>query len=129
MKNNTKGMLHLWLAFSYSINGLRSAFKNEAAFRHELLLGIPHILAVVLLPMPMLMRMFFVALFVLLLVVELINSAIEAIVDLVSPAYHELAKRAKDYGSAALYLVLNLIFLGWAIVFISYILKYFVLSR
>ena len=124
MKNKTKGIRHMFLAFRYSINGLTSAFKNEAAFRHELLLGIPHFIAVALVPMPMLMRLFFAALWVMLLIVELINSAIEAIVDLVSPDYHELAKRAKDYGSAALYLVLNLLFGGWAVILISYVLKF-----
>lgn len=108
-----RGLSHLLAAFKYSASGLCAAFKNETAFRHELLFGVPHVIAVTLLPMPMLIRLILWGLWVQLIVVELINSSIEAVVDLVSPEYNEFAKLAKDYGSAAVFLVLSLMIACW----------------
>lgn len=121
--NSDSGFKHLLAAFKYSVNGLCAAFKNETAFRHELLFGVPHIIAVALLPMSMLMRLILLGLWVQLIVVELVNSAIEAVVDLASPKYNELAKLAKDYGSAAVFLVINLMIACWIYVVGSIVLR------
>lgn len=115
-----KGLKHLLLAFNFSAHGLCSACKREAAFVHELLLGIPHMIGLVLIPMPMVLRLVLFGLWVQLLVVELINSAIEAMVDLVSPGYHELARIAKDYGSAAIFLILCLFVGCWLYVLLKF---------
>ena len=95
------GIARIWAAFSYSLNGLRFAISNEAAFRQEVC--IVSIVTVVLLFLPLSFvwkgLLFFATTAV--LVVELLNSAIESVVDMVSPEYHILAKRAKNLGSAA----------------------------
>jgi diacylglycerol kinase (ATP) len=96
-----KGLLRLWNATGYSRDGIVSAWKNEAAFREEV------VLAVVTIPLGLWLgqtgveRALLVASIALILIVEILNSAIEAVVDLASPDRHELAKRAKDMGSAA----------------------------
>ena len=76
-------------------------FKNEVAFRQEVVLGIVNLVAAVITPIPLTVRLSMITLWVLLICVELLNSAIEAVVNIASPQFHELAKRAKDYGSAA----------------------------
>jgi len=108
-----RGYARIWAAFFYSLNGLRSAFCHEAAFRQEL--GLFSILLVILffLPIstPFKAMLFFAN--TLVLIVELLNSAIEAVVDLSSPEYHVLAQRAKDLGSAAVLVSLALASVLW----------------
>lgn len=93
-------------AFKYSFNGLAAVYKNEAAFRQEL------ILALVLIPLAIWLADSFVQTAVLLLTVfivmitELLNSAIEAVVDRASPEHHTLAGYAKDVASAAVFVAL-----------------------
>src|SRR3970040_262588 len=106
-------------AFSYSANGLRAAYKKESAFRQEL------ILAVVLLPLGVWLgstgveRALLVGSVLLVLIVELLNSAIEATVDRVSLEVHPLAKREKDLGSAAVMLTLVLAASVWLFVLLD----------
>lgn len=107
MKGNT-GFRRIVLAAGYSANGLRAGFLHEAAFRQELLL------AAVLLPLACWLdigvseRLLLIASVFLVLIVELLNSAIEAVVDRIGPEPHELSGRAKDIGSAAVLLALIL---------------------
>lgn len=108
-----RGYARIWAAFFYSLNGLRSAFCYEAAFRQEL--GLFCILLVILLFLPIstpFKGMLFFA-NTLVLIVEILNSAIEAVVDLSSPEYHVLAQRAKDLGSAAVFISLALASVLW----------------
>lgn len=95
------GISRVWAAFFYSISGLRYAAANEAAFRQELLLVIGLSITLLFLPISITLKILLFFATSLVLVVELLNSAIESIVDLASPKYHILAKRAKDFGSAA----------------------------
>jgi diacylglycerol kinase (ATP) len=101
-------------AAGYSLQGLRSAYRHESAFRQELWL------AVLLLPLALWLGRSWVEVallagsVVLVLIVELLNSAIEATVDRVSLDLHELSKRAKDFGSAAVMLSLLLAGGIWA---------------
>lgn len=110
------GLRRVWNAFNYSVAGLRAAFRHEDAFRQECLL------AVVLLPAAMLMpvdgqgKAMLIGSVLLVLVVELMNSAVEAAVDRVSLERHRLAKRAKDIGSAAVLLALVNLALVWGLV-------------
>lgn len=112
---NTKpsGIKRLINAFFYSVDGLRATFRTEAAFRQELALcaiAIP--LAFYLTPHN-LERAAMVGSLLLVLIVELINSAIEAVVNKASPEPHPLAKHAKDAGSAAVLIALILAGIVW----------------
>ncbi len=100
------GLRRIWNALFYSIDGFRAAFRHEDAFRQEALL------AAVLIPIAFWLgktgmeKALLSGTVMLVLVVELLNSGIEAVVDKASPETHELAKRAKDMGSAAVLLSL-----------------------
>ena len=101
-KQTTKtGITRIWAAFFYSLNGLRFAISNETAFRQEACILVVLLVVLLFLPLSLLWKglLFFATASV--LVVELLNSAIETVVDIASPEYHELARRAKDLGSAA----------------------------
>ncbi|WP_415036804.1 diacylglycerol kinase [Azonexus sp.] len=101
-----QGLSRLFNALGYSRDGLAAAWKHEAAFREEVLL------ALIALPLALYFgqdgveRALLVGSILLVLIVEILNSGLEAIVDKASPEKHELAKRAKDMGSAAVLLAL-----------------------
>ncbi len=103
-------------AGSYSFSGLRAAIRKEAAFRQEV------ILAAVLAPLGAWLgrtgieRLLLIGSLVLVLIVELLNSAVEATVDRIGKKHHKLSGRAKDMGSAAVYLSILLAMLTWALV-------------
>ena len=103
-------------AVRYSLAGLRSAWKHEHAFRQELCVVLPATVVALLLPVAALEKLLLVATMVLVLVVELLNSAIEAVVDRVSLERHPLSKNAKDFGSAAVMLAVLLSAAAWAVV-------------
>jgi diacylglycerol kinase (ATP) len=103
-------------AFRYSIQGLRTAWKDEHAFRQELMLVVPATIVAFLLPVSALSKLALIAVLILVLVVELLNSAIEAVVDRVSFERHPLSKNAKDLGSAAVFLALCLALATWAVI-------------
>lgn len=107
------GLARILAAFSYSLAGLRSAFSNDTAFRQEGCLVAVGLLALIFIPLSAEWKglLFFATPSI--LVVELINSAIETVVDLVSPDYHLLAKRAKDLGSAAVFVSIALTVFLW----------------
>jgi diacylglycerol kinase (ATP) len=111
-----RGPRQLWGALCWSLRGLRAAWRHEASFRLEVLLAIVLIPAGLWLGDGALEQLALVAPVVLVLVAELLNSALEAIVDLVSPEYNELAGRAKDLGSAAVFVLMLLVVLSWALV-------------
>lgn len=114
MEKNT-GLKRVVKASVYSFNGLKAAVKNEAAFRQELLLAIIFIPLAIFLNVSTLERVALIGVTVLVLIVELLNSAVEAVVDRIGSEYHELAGRAKDLGSAAVLVTLLL----WAYVWIE----------
>ena len=106
----------VWRAAGYSASGFRAALKNEAAFRQELALFI------LLVPLGLWLghdgveRSLLVGSLMLVLLVELLNSAIEAAVNRVGGEPHELSGRAKDMGSAAVFVSLAMVPLVWALV-------------
>lgn len=114
MEKNT-GIKRVLKAAVYSFNGLKAAVKNEAAFRQELLLAVVFIPLALWLDVSALERVALIGATVLVLIVELLNSAVEAVVDRVGTEFHELAGRAKDLGSAAVLITLLL----WAYVWIE----------
>ncbi|MBF7683412.1 diacylglycerol kinase [Acinetobacter sp. B5B] len=113
------GLKRIFNAFNYSMSGFKSAFKNEAAFRQIIYLNL------VLLPISFLLDISKVEHILLIIVglfaimVELLNSAIEAVVDRISLDRHPLAKIAKDMGSAAQFMALSIITITWiAVIFL-----------
>ncbi|MDR3631521.1 MAG: diacylglycerol kinase [Desulfocapsaceae bacterium] len=107
------GIARLQAAFGYSLEGLRAAFREEAAFRQETILYILFLPLLYLLPVPHIFKALLLLANTVVLIVELLNSAIEAIVDLASPDHHRLAKQAKDMGSAAVLISLLLALALW----------------
>ncbi|HHF3130477.1 TPA: diacylglycerol kinase [Vibrio diabolicus] len=115
-KPGNTGLKRIVKATGYSIQGLKAAFKHEAAIRQELaLLSIAVILAW-LVDVGMVERILMIGVVVLVLIVELVNSAIEAVVDRIGIERHELSGRAKDIGSAAV--MVALVFAGFTWLYI-----------
>ncbi len=110
------GWRRLRSALRYSLDGLRAVYKHEDAFRQEVLLAIILIPLALWLPASLVGKALMIGSVLLVVIVELINSAIEATVDLVSLDHHELAKRAKDAGSAAVMVSLIVVPVVWALV-------------
>ena len=110
------GLDRIWRALGYSVEGLTAALRYEDAFRQELILG------VILIPVAWFCHVSNAAKAVMIgsvmvvLIVELLNSAIEAVVDRVSLEDHTLSKRAKDMGSAATFLALLNVVAVWGVV-------------
>ncbi len=110
------GLKRVWNALFYSLEGFGAAWKHEDAFRQEALL------ALVMIPLAWyfggtaVSRALMIASVLLVLIVELINSAIEATVDRISLENHRLAKRAKDIGSAAVLIALINVAVVWGLV-------------
>ena len=100
------GLKRIFKAFFYSLDGLKAAYANEPAFRQEIMLGLPLIILAVFLPVTAISKALMIGSILLVMIVELINSSIEAIVDRISLERHELSKRAKDVGSAAVLIAL-----------------------
>lgn len=115
-KPDHRGLNHVFKAFFYSIAGFRAALKYEEAFRLELMA------MVVMLPLGLWLgnsgieKALLVGCLMLVLIVELINSAVEAIVDRVSVEHHALSGRAKDIGSAAVFMSLLNVAVIWGLV-------------
>lgn len=111
-----RGPKQLWHAFQWSMKGFRAGWRHEASFRLEAML------ALVLVPLGLwlghgaLEKLALILGPMLVLSAELLNSAIEAVVDKVSPEFHELAGRAKDMGSAAVFVLLVLVVLSWGLI-------------
>lgn len=108
-----KDFTHAVDAFCYAMQGYWTAMKTEAAFRQEFVIGLILFALSFYLPLTLGVRLLLNTLWLLLLTAELFNTAIEAVVDLVSPEWHELAKRAKDMAACAVLLVLVALFACW----------------
>ncbi|MCX9158167.1 diacylglycerol kinase [Niveibacterium sp. 24ML] len=113
------GLRRLWNAMHYSMEGFRAAYRHEDAFRQEVLLAALMIPAALLLPVGMVGRALMIGSVLLVLIVELLNSAIEAAVDRISLDSHTLSKRAKDIGSAAVFVALTNVVLVWTCVLLA----------
>lgn len=113
------GPIRLWNALRYSLEGLGSALKHEDAFRTEV------VLSLVLIPVALRLepsgtgRALMIGSLLLVLIVELLNSAIEATVDRISVENHRLAKRAKDIASAAVFVSLLAVAVVWLLVLLG----------
>lgn len=115
-KPGKTGIVRIVNAFGYSMQGLKAAFVNEAAFRQELLLCIVFIPLALWLGKDGVERALLIGSLLLVLMVELLNSAVEAVVDRVDTEWHHLAGRAKDIGSAAVLISLLNAAAIWALI-------------
>jgi diacylglycerol kinase (ATP) len=106
-------ILRIFRAAHYSEQGIRSAWRDEAALRQELALVLILAPLTLWLPLPRTDTVLLLALMGLVLVAELLNSGLEAVVDMVSPNMHELAAKAKDCGSAAVFVALIMLIGAW----------------
>jgi diacylglycerol kinase (ATP) len=113
------GLVRLWNAFGYSLAGFRAAYKHEDAFRQEVLLAALLIPLALWLPVGYLGKALMVGSVLLVIIVELLNSAIEATVDRISLENHALAKRAKDIGSSAVLVSLINVVVVWGLVLLA----------
>ncbi|MCY9805300.1 diacylglycerol kinase [Vibrio scophthalmi] len=107
------GFKRLFNATRFSYQGLQAAFKTEAAFREELILACIMIPLAFWLDVSQIERILMIACVVLVMVMELINSAIEAVVDRIGTEHHELSGKAKDIGSATVMLTMLLTVYVW----------------
>ena len=115
-KPGQTGLRRIWNAMFYSLQGMVSAWQHEAAFRQEAALCIIMIPLAFLLGENAMERALLAGTCLLVLVVELLNSAIEATIDRIGSEHHELSGRAKDLGSAAVFVSLCALALTWALI-------------
>jgi len=120
-KTGVTGIRRIINAFGYSMKGLRAAFKHESAFRQETALLIILLPIAILLGQNIVDYSILIGSLMLVIIVELLNSAVETVVDRVSDEHHELAGRAKDIGSAAVFVSLVNVGVIWSM----YIFQYF----
>ncbi|MCK3657856.1 diacylglycerol kinase [Pasteurellaceae bacterium Pebbles2] len=104
--HKTTGLTHLINSTRYSLQGLKSAVKNEAAFRHELFLGIFAVPLAFWLGDDKFEIALMLGAYLLVLITELLNSSVECAIDRIGTEYHELSGRGKDQGSAAVFVAL-----------------------
>lgn len=115
-KTGKVGVARVIDAFIYSIRGLSAAWKYEAAFRQEVTLALILIPLAVFLAQTPIELLLLISSIVWVLMAELANSAVEAVVDRIGSEYHELSGRAKDIGSALVFVALILMLLIWGII-------------
>ena len=115
-KPGKTGLTRIIDAFGYSMKGMRSALRHESAFRQEAVLFVVLLPAAIWLGQSGIQYILLVGSLLLVLIVELLNSAIEAVVDRIGDEHHELAGRAKDMGSAAVFISLANVFFIWAVI-------------
>lgn len=116
------GLRRLLNAFGYSLQGFRAAWQNEAAFREEAILTIVLTPVALLLPVTGLEKLLLILSLLLLVLVELLNSAVEAVVDRIGPEIHPLSGRAKDLGSAAVLIACLILGLTWLFIAVPAVL-------
>ena len=111
-----RGLVRVVHAFFNSLAGLADAWRHESAFRQEILLAAVLIPIACYVPVTNVERALLIGSVLLVLIVELLNSSVEAAIDRISFDHHSLSKRAKDIGSAAVFVALLLMGLVWALI-------------
>jgi diacylglycerol kinase (ATP) len=114
--HNQKGIGRLWRATLYSLAGIRAAWNNEAAFRQEVLLSVILAPTAFWLGGSTVERIMLLGSCLIVLITELLNSAVEAAIDRISDDKHRLSARAKDLGSAAVFISLWLAGITWGLI-------------
>ena len=111
-----RGMARIVQAFFNSLAGLADAWRHESAFRQEILIAVVLIPAACLIPVTAVERALLIGVVLVVMIVELLNSSVEAAIDRISFDHHSLSKRAKDIGSAAVFVALALLVLVWVLI-------------
>jgi len=114
MANQISGLKRIYKAMGYSLKGFSAAWRHEAAFRQEAVMAVLAIVLAYYLESDPISRILLIGSVWLVLIIETINSAIEAVVDRIGPELHPLSGRAKDLGSAAVTLAIILALWIWA---------------
>ena len=114
--HNQQGIGRLWRATRYSLAGIRAAWTHEAAFRQEVLLTMILAPAAFWLGGSTIERLLLLGSCLIVLITELLNSAVEAAIDRISDDQHRLSARAKDLGSAAVFISLWLAGITWGLI-------------
>lgn len=115
-KVQKKGLVRIFNAYKYSMKGFKAGLENEAAIRQEFVLATILTIASVFVFDGVSQLILLIAMPWLTVVAELLNSGIEAVVDRIGTEYHELSGRAKDLGSAAVFVMLVLTLLTWVLI-------------
>jgi diacylglycerol kinase (ATP) len=110
------GFIRIVHAFFNSVAGLEDAWRHESAFRQEILLAIVLVPAACFSPVSAVERALLIGSVLLVIIVELLNTSVEAAIDRISFDHHSLSKRAKDIGSAAVFVALVLLAVVWALI-------------
>jgi diacylglycerol kinase (ATP) len=118
-----RGLVRAWHAAKNSWRGLVFAFKEESAFRQELTLFVLLTPIALVLPVSLFEKAVLICSLVLVMAIELLNSSVEAAIDRISFEHHDLSKRAKDFGSAAVMLALLISFILWVCVCLPLFMK------
>lgn len=118
MANNATGLTRIIKAAGYSWKGIRAAWRHEAAFRQESVAAIIAVIVACWLDVDAVTRVLLIGSVVLVIIVEILNSAIEAVVDRIGSEIHPLAGRAKDMGSAGVLLSIILAIFVWVMLLI-----------
>ena len=116
MKSKYTGMKRIFMALKYSVDGIVSTFRSEAAFRQDLLLCVTGWCLLPILNLGFYSKLTLGLSLVFIILAELVNTAIERIVDRLGAEYHELSKHAKDIGSAIVCVTLISVGVLWAAV-------------
>lgn len=118
MKPGATGLKRIVDAAGYSVQGLKATWENEAAFRQEMVLLPILTIITFFLPVSVVEQVLMIGTLFIVVIAELINSAIEAVVDRIGSEYHELSGRAKDIGSAAVFVAMGLVVVTWGLILI-----------
>ncbi|MBP5215075.1 MAG: diacylglycerol kinase [Alphaproteobacteria bacterium] len=123
MTNLDLGTKHFLHAFKHSYDGFVSAFKTEIAFRQDCVIFVIGLLLLPFIPAVLWQKALLISVLLFVLLMELVNTAIEAVIDRISPEYHELSKKAKDIGSLLVFLAYINSSLIWAAVLYDVFIK------
>jgi len=113
------GLARIRAAFGYSVNGLRKTWNTEAAFRQESVMALILVPAALWLGSTAVQKSLLILVVMLVLVVELLNSAVEAAIDRIGAEQHALSAHAKDAGSAAVFISLCVVGIVWSLVILE----------
>ena len=113
MKSTDTGIRRILKAFIYSRDGFSAAFKSEAALRQDLLVFVVFSLIALFLDLMLWQKALLISSLLFIVIMELVNTAVETVIDRISPDYHELSKKAKDIGSLLVLLSFINAFLIW----------------
>ena len=121
-KVQKKGLVRIFNAYKYSMKGFKAGIENEAAIRQELVLATIMTVAAFFIFNSAVELVLLIVTPWIVVITELLNSAVEAVVDRIGPEFHELSGRAKDLGSAAVFVALGVTLFTWAAIIAEHVI-------